>query len=63
MGDLLNAGMAFMQAKQSGGSTATALIQAFVAGSGMGNSNHRTQSTQLVVNSFLQALGSLAPKS
>ena len=63
MGDLLNAGMAFMQAKQSGGSNASSLIQAFVSGSGMGNSNHRTQSTQLVASSFLQALGSLTGKS
>jgi DAK2 domain len=63
VGDLLNAGMAFMQAKQSGGSTASALIQAFVAGSGMGNSNHRTQSTQLVASSFLQALGGLTGKT
>ncbi len=63
MGDLLNAGMAFMQAKQSGGSNTSSLIQAFVSGSGMGNSNHRTQSTQLVASSFLQALGSLTGKS
>jgi hypothetical protein len=62
MGDVLNAGMAFMQAKQSGGSNASALIQAVVAGSGMGNSNHRVQSTQLVANSFLQALGALTGK-
>jgi hypothetical protein len=60
MGDLLNAGMAFMQAKQSGSSTAAALLQAVLAGSGMGNANHRQQSTQLVASSFLQALGSLA---
>jgi hypothetical protein len=59
MGDLLNAGMAFMQAKQSGGSTAAALLQAILAGSGMGNANHRQQSTQLVAGSFLQALGAL----
>jgi hypothetical protein len=59
MGDLLNAGMAFMQSKQQGGSTTQALVQAFIAGSGMGNSVHRSQSTQLVVSSFLQALGSL----
>ncbi len=61
--DLVNAGMAYMQAKQSGGSSASALLQAVVAGSGMGNSNHRTQSTQLVVNSFLQALGGLTRKN
>jgi hypothetical protein len=62
MGDLLNAGMAFMQAKQSGSSTAGALLQAVLAGSGMGNSNHRQQSTQLVASSFLQALGGLTGK-
>jgi hypothetical protein len=63
MGDLVNAGMAFMQAKQSGGSNAAALLQAVLAGSGMGNSNHRQQSTQLVASSFLQALGALTGKS
>jgi hypothetical protein len=57
--NLLSAGMAFLQAKQSGGSTGQALIRAFMAGSGMGNTTHRTQSTQLVVNSFLQALGGM----
>jgi DAK2 domain len=56
LGDLLNAGMSYMQAKQSGGSTAQALVQAFMAASGMGNATHRQESTSLVVNSFLQAL-------
>jgi hypothetical protein len=59
MGDLLNAGMAFYQAKQGGGSTAQALLQAVLAGSGMGGSSHRQQSTQLVANAFMQALGAL----
>jgi hypothetical protein len=63
MGDLLNAGMAFLQAKQSGNSTMGALLQAVLAGSGMGNTNHRQQSTQLVASSFLQALGTLAGKA
>ncbi len=63
IGDLVNAGMTYMQAKQSGGSNASALIQALLAGSGMGNTNHRTQSTQLVTNTFLQALGALTGKS
>ncbi len=63
LGDLVNAGMAYMQAKQSGGSNASALVQAVLAGSGMGNSNHRAQSTQLVANSFLQALGTLTTKN
>ena len=56
-GDLLAAGMAFLQAKQGGQGNVQALVQAFMAGSGMGNTTHRTQSTQLVVNTFLQALG------
>jgi hypothetical protein len=63
MGDLLNAGMAFMQAKQSGNSTLGALLQAVLAGSGMGNSNHRQQSTQLVASSFINALGALSGRS
>ena len=57
MGDLLNAGMAFMQARQSGSSNMQAAVQAFMAASGMGGSSHRNQSTQLVVSSFLNALG------
>ena len=35
------------------------LAQAFLGGSGMGSSTHRTQSTQVVVNSFLQALSKM----
>ncbi len=63
IGDLVNAGKSFMQAKQQGGSTGQALIQAFMSASGMGSRAERTQSTQLVVNSFLQALtGSQKPK-
>ena len=32
------------------------LVQAFLGGSGMGDAAHRTESTQVVVNAFLQAL-------
>jgi len=56
IGDLLTAGMAYMQSKQSGADTMSALVSAFVAASGMGKTQHRQQSTQLVANSFLQAL-------
>lgn len=56
MDDLLTAGMAFFQAKQSGKDNMQALVQAFMAASGMGGSVHRNQSTQLVVQSFLQAI-------
>jgi hypothetical protein len=62
IGDLLNAGMAFMQSQQSGKSTLESLVQAFCAGSGMGNTSHRNQSTAVVVNAFLQALGVLKNK-
>jgi hypothetical protein len=54
--DLLSAGMAFMQAKQQGQGNLQALVQAIAASSGMGTSSDRSQSTQLVVESYLQAL-------
>ncbi|MEI7848363.1 MAG: DAK2 domain-containing protein [Chloroflexota bacterium] len=57
MTDLLNAGLAFMQEKQSGGSNINALVKAVLSASGMGSTPHRTQSTMLVINSFLKALG------
>ena len=58
IGDLLSVGMAFMQYKQQGKNTLEALVAAFMQMSGMGGSKDRTQSTELVVSSFLQALGS-----
>ena len=58
LGDLVTAGKAYFQAKQGGGSTMQALVQAFMSVSGMGKSADRSQSTSLVVNSFLQALSS-----
>ena len=58
LGDILNAGMSYMQAKQQGVNTGQALTQAFMSASGMGNSAHRTQSTSLVIDSFLKALAS-----
>lgn len=57
LGDLLNVGMAYMQFKQQGSSNIEALVKAFMQMSGMGRSADRTQSTELVVSSFLQALG------
>jgi hypothetical protein len=55
-GDLLNAGMAFFQAKQRGEGNLNAIVNAVSAASGMGNQPHRQQSTQLVADTFLQAL-------
>ncbi len=62
LANLLSAGMAFMQTRQSGGSNLQAIIQAVAAGSGMGTTDHRTQSTQLVIQSFLQALSSMGAR-
>jgi hypothetical protein len=59
VGDLLNAGMAFMNTKSQGGNNMEAIVNALVSGSAMGNSQHRSQSGAVVVNSLLQALGGL----
>jgi len=61
-GDLLNAGMAFMNTKSQGGNNMEAIVNALVSGSAMGNSGHRSQSGALVVNSLLQAIGGMSGK-
>ena len=61
-GDLLNAGMAFINTKSQGGNNMQAIVNALVSGSAMGNSQHRSQSGAVVVNSLLQALGGLSGK-
>ena len=58
IGDLLNAGMAFMNAKQEGDSTIEAAMDAFLAASPLGESDHRKQSSSVVANTVMQALGS-----
>ncbi|MDX9865634.1 MAG: hypothetical protein RBT34_12595 [Anaerolineaceae bacterium] len=58
-GDLLNAGMAFMQARKSGDSNAEALLDAVVAASSAGQSQHRAQSGKLVAFSLLEAFSGL----
>ena len=60
IGDLITGGMAFFQSKQQGKSTLNALIEAFVAGSGMGNEPHRQKSTLLVAEAFMGALGKMS---
>ncbi len=60
VGDLVNAGMAFMNTKSQGGNNMQAIVNALVSGSAMGNSQHRSQSGALVVNSLLQAIGGMA---
>lgn len=61
-GDLLNAGMAFMNAKQKGSSNAEALIGAILSASPMGQSSHRSQSGSIVAGTIAQVLGSLLKK-
>ena len=59
LGDLMTAGMAFMQSKQGGKDNLNAMVDAFTAASGMGNQPYRQQSTQLVAGSFMQAFNKL----
>jgi hypothetical protein len=59
VGDLVTAGNAFFQSKKLGKTNMNSLIDAFVAASGMGNTPHRQQSTQLVTSTFMNALGKM----
>lgn len=58
-GDLLGSLLGGLLGGSGGGGGLESLVQAFLGGSGMGDASHRTQSTQLVINSFLQALKAL----
>ncbi|HEY69415.1 MAG TPA: hypothetical protein G4O08_02400 [Anaerolineae bacterium] len=58
-GDLLSAGMAFLQARQEGDSAAEAIIQAVVSGGALGSSSHRSTSGQLIGNTLMKLLGGL----
>jgi hypothetical protein len=58
-GDLLSAGMAFLSAKQRGESNIEALVDAVVAASPLSQTPHRQQSSQLVVNTMMQALANI----
>ena len=60
--DLLNAGMAFLNAKQQGSSNLDALVKAIVADSPMSESEHRSESGALVANTLLRAITALASK-
>lgn len=59
-GDLLNAGLAFLAAKNSGQSNAEALVDAVVSTSPLGQTPHRAQSSKIVTSTLLEVLGSLA---
>jgi hypothetical protein len=60
LGDLLNAGMTFMNAKQQGQDNLQAGLAALMAAGPMGQKPHRQQSGQLVANAFLQAISGMA---
>jgi hypothetical protein len=60
LGDILNAGMAYMQAKQSGSSTLDAALNALVSGSKVANQDYRSQSATLVANALVNAVTKMA---
>lgn len=62
MGDLLNAGMTFMNTKSRGGSNIEAIVNALVSSSAMGDSQYRSQSGSLVANALIQAISGMSKK-
>jgi hypothetical protein len=62
MGDLLNAGMAFMQAKNSGKDNLESAVSALVSASPLSQQPARQQSGQLVASTLLQAISAFAKK-
>ena len=61
-GDLLNAGMTFMQSKQQGDSNLKAALDVLVAASTAGQTPHRAESGKLVANTLLDAISSFSKK-
>lgn len=59
LGDLLNAGMTFMNAKQQGQDNVQAALTALMSAGPMAQKPHRQQSGQLVANALLQAISSM----
>ncbi|HEX5807483.1 MAG TPA: hypothetical protein VFY25_02370, partial [Anaerolineales bacterium] len=59
MGDLLNAGMSFMNAKQQGQDNMQAALTVLMSAGPMGQKPHRQQSGQLVANALLQAISGM----
>lgn len=60
MDDLLRAGLAFYQSKQSGDSTMEAAMDALLAASPMGESAHRSQSGSIVASTIMSFAKNLA---
>jgi hypothetical protein len=61
IGDILNAGMAFMNTKSKGGSNIEAIVNAVVSSSAMGGS-YRSQSGSLVANALMTAVQGMISK-
>jgi len=61
-GDLLAAGLAFLSARQSGDDTLDAAVKALVAESPLSAASHREQSGQLVLDTLLKTIGSMAQR-
>ena len=53
LGDILSAGAAFMESKESGDSNLEAAMDAVISGSKMGETPHRAQSSKLVADVLL----------
>jgi hypothetical protein len=62
LGDVLNAGLTFMNAKQQGQGGLEAVLTSLMSAGPMAQSPHRQQSGQLVAQAMLQALGSMADR-
>ena len=62
LGDVLTAGMAFMNAKQQGQGTLEAGLAALMAAGPLGQKPHRQQSGQVVANALLQAVAGMSKR-
>ena len=62
VGDVLNAGMAFMNAKNQGEDNLHAGLNALMAAGPLGQSSHRQQSGQVVGSALMQAISMMAKK-
>ncbi len=62
LGDVLNAGMSFLNAKQEGQSNLQAALTALMSAGPLGQKPHRQESGQVVANALLQFIGNMAKK-
>jgi hypothetical protein len=62
VGDLVSAGMAYLNAKQQGKNSLEAILNALIASSQGGQTPYRAQSSALVIKTLLQMIGSVTSK-